>query len=186
MEQANLSKSFCEDLVNRYNPSYNASFKCYVTSSIDDMGLLENFDYYFVGSTTGKAREGMVLTAKGNEYYPHEFVHKLLPKNAKRGRVIEEGLATFLGTRQDIGEYENGLSKLAHDLKTNSEKINFESVISQKVPFNGYQTAYPAGAAICELVFNKAVYWPLKYQLRHCIATPLGKFSPCFIFLALA
>jgi hypothetical protein len=27
-------------------------------------------------------------------------------------------------------------------------------VISQSVRFNGYQTAYPAGAAICEIVYG--------------------------------
>ena len=31
-------------------------------------------------------------------------------------------------------------------------KENFKSVISQSERYNGYQTAYPAGAAICELV----------------------------------
>jgi hypothetical protein len=121
------------------------------------MGLLENFDYYFVGSTTGKAREGMILTAKGNEYYPHEFVHQLLPNNPLRGEVINEGLATFLGTKMDADEYKKmHLEKLAYDLKNTGEKVNFKSVVSQEVRFNGYQTAYPAGAAICELIFNKA------------------------------
>jgi len=157
LEEAKLSIPFCNNIINRFNPSYADSFRYYVISSIDDMGLLENFDYYFVGSTKGKAREGMILTAKGNEYYPHEFVHQLLPKNPNRGLVIEEGLATFLGTKQDTAEYANNyLSKLADDLKNNTDKINFKAVVSQEVKFNGYQTAYPAGAAICELVFNKA------------------------------
>lgn len=47
------------------------------------------------------------------------------------------------------------MQKLAKDLLENPEKINFESVLSQKVRFNGYKTAYPAGAAICEVVYNK-------------------------------
>jgi hypothetical protein len=120
------------------------------------MGLLENFDYYFVGSTNGKARENMIISSQGNEYYPHEFIHQLIPKNPDRSLVIEEGLATYLGTKMNASEYESAyLRKLAYDLKNNSKKINFESVISQEVRFNGYQTAYPAGAAICELVFNK-------------------------------
>ena len=113
----------------------------YVTSSIDDMGLLENFDYYFVGITYGKAPGNRILTAKGNEYYPHEFIHKLLPENKNRGYVIEEGLAMFLGTKMDPREYKDRISKLAYDLKKNSDKINFKSVVSQEVQFNRYQTA---------------------------------------------
>ena len=153
-EAARNAERFCNGIIERFNPDFSNSFEYYVTNSMDDMGLLENFDYYFVGITSGKAREGMILTAKGNEYYPHEFVHKLLPPNPDRGYLIEEGLAVFLGTKEDKAEYENLMHKLATDLKTNSGRINFKSVISQSVRFNGYQTAYPAGAGICELVYN--------------------------------
>ena len=152
--EAEQSLKFSNAIIQRFNPNYNSSFNYYVTTSKDDMGLLENFDYYFVGITTGKAREGMILTAKGNEYYPHELVHKLIPTNPNRGIVIEEGAATFLGTKENKDEYTSLLLKLATDLKTNPEKINFKSVVSQTVRFNGYQTAYPAGAAICELVYK--------------------------------
>lgn len=153
--EAKQGEKFCNRIIKRFNPTYNGTFKFYVTSSIDDMGLLENFDYYFVAITTGKTREGMILTAKGNENYPHEFVHKLLPNNENRGQVIEEGLATFLGTKESEKEYAELLNKLATDLTTNSERFNFKSIISQSVRFNGYQTAYSAGAAICELVYEK-------------------------------
>jgi hypothetical protein len=156
IEKAGKSRQFCADIIRRFNPAYNSTFSYYVTSSVDDMGLLENFDYYFVGVTTGKTRENRILTATADEFYPHEFVHKLLPENAKRGHLIEEGLAVFLGTKMDEAEYAETLSRLARDLKTNSDRINFQSVVAQQVPFNGYQTAYPAGAAICELIFDNA------------------------------
>ena len=153
--EANRADQFCNEIIKRFNPNFDEPFKFYVTNSTDDMGLLENFDYYFVGITTGKAREGMILTANGNEFYPHELVHKLLPPNPNRGHVIEEALATFLGTIQNQVEYDALMKKLATDLSEEPEKINFRSVMSQSVPFNGYQTAYPAGAAICELVYEK-------------------------------
>lgn len=155
VDEAQEAREFCDKIIGRFNPAYNEQFKYYLTSSIDDMGLLENFDYYFVGMTTGIAKKAMILSAKGNENYPHEFVHKLLPVNEKRGKVIDEGLAVFLGTKENESQYREDLSKLASDLANDSEKINFESVMSQKVRFNGYQTAYPAGAALCELVHSK-------------------------------
>jgi hypothetical protein len=151
-QDAARSNTFCDEIIKRFNTSYTGSFKYYLTSNTDAMGLLENFDYYFVGITTGKAREGMILSANGNEYYPHEFIHKLLPVNPERDYVIEEGLAMFLGTKENKEKYESLMNKLAEDLIKNSEKINFQSVMSQTVTFNGYQTAYPAGAGICELV----------------------------------
>ena len=153
-ETSDKAVTFCKRIMQRFNPNFNDSIKYYITSSIDDMGLLENFDYYFAGITTGKAREGMILTSKGSAHFPHEFVHKLLPTNPNRGLVIEEGLAEFLGTKEDPEAYRNRMNKLATDLKHNSEKINFKSVVSQSMTFNGYQTAYPAGAGICELVYK--------------------------------
>jgi hypothetical protein len=154
-ENAKDAWVFCQGIINRFNPGYNQPFKFYITNSIDDMGLLENFDYYFAGITTGKAAEGKILSAKGNESYPHEFVHKLLPENENQGFVINEGLAVFLGTSEDENEYNEMLENLAKDLAQNPEKINFNSVVSQEVRFNGYFTRYPAGAAICEVVSNK-------------------------------
>lgn len=155
-ERAERSTQFCKGVTKRFNPEYTTTFKYYVTSSVDEMGLLENFDYYFVGLTTGKAREHMVLSAKGDEFYPHEFVHKLLPKNENRGLVIEEGLAVYLGTKKNPDEYNSLMAKLAADLKVKGTDLHFESVVSQLIRFNGYQTAYPAGAALCELVYQKA------------------------------
>lgn len=152
-ESAQKSITFCQNILGRFNPTFDSSFKYYLTNNVDQMGLLENFDYFFVGISKGKSRNNMLFSANGNEFYPHEFIHKLLPVNTNRGYVIEEGLAVFLGTKMDSVEYYNLMKKLALDLKSDSKRINFESVISQKIRFNGYQTAYPSGAAICELVF---------------------------------
>lgn len=150
--EAKEAQKFCNHILDRFNPNHNTPFKYYITNNPDDMGILENFDYYFVGITTGKAREGMILTSTGNENYPHEFIHKLIPQNRNRSYLIEEGLAVYLGTRENYEEYSKILNQLAHDVKQNRDIINFKSVISQSKKYNGYQTAYPAGAVICELI----------------------------------
>ncbi len=143
---------FCNDIIARFNPNRQSSpFKFYITNSVDEMGMLENFDYYFSGVTTGKSKEGMVFTAKGNEYYPHEFVHQLLPENTNRSSIIEEGLATYLGTQENRTAYHSIMSQLAEDL-IHTPEINFDTIFDLKVRYNGYQVAYPAGAAICEIV----------------------------------
>ncbi len=154
-EKANKAKAFTQQIITRFNPGYDDVFKFYITDNIDEMGLLSNFDYYFVGITTGFTRKNTIFSAKGNEYYPHEFVHQLLPKNKNRGYLVEEGLATFLGSKESEADYDKLLGQLASDVVDQPKKMNFESIISQKVGFNGYQTAYPAGAALCELVYNE-------------------------------
>jgi len=145
---------FCEKIIKKFNPTFNSKFKFYLTNETDEMGELENFDYYFTGITTGKAREGMILSSKGDEFYPHEFIHKLLPDNENRGYVIEEGLATFLGTKEDLKEYLPILKKLANDFNL-KKSFTLENILNNQTVWNGYPSAYPGGALICEVIHEK-------------------------------
>lgn len=149
--RANVARVFCNDIVRRFNPEFDESFKFYLATGVDDMGELENFDFIFSGVTTGKAREGMILSSKGDESYPHEFIHKLLPVNENRGYVIEEGLATFLGTKEDTEEYLAIMRKLANDYEQ-SDSYSLENILNNTTQWNGYQSAYPGGALICEVI----------------------------------
>ena len=153
--QALKAVEFCQTIIDQYNTTYDDSFNYYLAANVDQMGELENFDYYFAGITTGKAREGMILASRGDEFYPHEFVHKLLKDNPKRGYIIEEGLATFLGTREDKEEYNRVMRRLAGDYLV-TESYTFEEVYSNRTMWRGYPVAYPAGAAICEVVYGQA------------------------------
>jgi len=150
-KRARHSIDFCRTIIERFHPNFNNPFKFYITNGIDRMGLLENFDFYFTGTTTGKAREGMILSAKNDEFYPHEFIHKLLPANKDRGHVIEEGLATFLGTKEDKKEYHAIMKKLADDFNK-TPSYSLENILNNQVEWNGYPVAYPAGALICEVI----------------------------------
>lgn len=150
-ERANKTKLFCDEIVRRFNPEFNGSFSFYLANGVDGMGELENFDYIFSGVTPGKAREGMILSSKGNEFYPHEFIHKLLPVNKNRGQVIEEGLATFLGTKADMAEYSSMMQKLAKDFNK-KESFTLENILNNQTAWNGYPVAYPGGALVCEVI----------------------------------
>lgn len=152
-ERANRAKAFCENIIRRFNPDFNNPFKFYLANGVDGMGELENFDYYFTGITTGKAREGMILSSRGDEFYPHEFIHKLLPNNENRGHVIEEGLATFLGTKENLDEYHSIVQKLAKDYNR-LESFSLENILNNETQWNGYQVAYPGGALICEVIYD--------------------------------
>jgi hypothetical protein len=150
-ERANKALTFCKEIISRFNPDYNKSFSFYLANGVDEMGELENFDYIFSGVTTGKAREGMVLSSKEDEFYPHEFVHKLLPVNKNRGHVIEEGIATFLGTKDDLAEYLSMMQKLAKDYNVR-ESYSLDNILNNTTQWNGYPSAYPGGALICEVI----------------------------------
>jgi len=153
-KQAEKSLRFCKKIIAKYNPTFNRFFKFYLANDVDEMGELENFDYYFVGITTGKSREKMVVSSLGSEFYPHEFIHQLLPKNESRGYVIEEGLATFLGTKENLDEYLSRMRKLANDFNK-KESYSLQNILNNQTKWNGYQTAYPGGALICEVIYEQ-------------------------------
>ena len=44
--------------------------------------------------------------------------------------------------------------KLLSDDVINDSSTNFHSIFDHNNPYKGYQVAYPAGAALCELVFE--------------------------------
>ncbi|MFN8279738.1 MAG: hypothetical protein U0V49_05595 [Saprospiraceae bacterium] len=153
-ERAHKAQLFCQKIISRFNPKYHDSFSFYLANGIDEMGELENFDYIFSGVTTGKAREGMILSGKGDEFYPHEFIHKLLPKNPDRGNVIEEGLASFLGTREELTEYLVMMKKLAKDFNRRNS-YNLQNILNNQTDWNGYPVAYPGGALLCEVIHER-------------------------------
>jgi hypothetical protein len=151
VKKANGALKFCNEIVRRFNPEFNETFRFYLANGVDELGELENFDYVFSGVTTGKAKEGMILSSKVDEFYPHEFIHKLLPVNENRGHVIEEGLATFLGTKEDSNEYLPLMQKLAKDYKRR-KSYSLENILNNTTEWNGYPSAYPGGALICEVI----------------------------------
>ena len=153
-EKANTAISFCRSIINRFNKEFDGKFSFYMANDVDKMGELENFDYYFTGITTGKAREGMILSSLSDEHYPHEFIHKLMPINKDRGYVIEEGVAAFLGTKEDKFKYQSEMKKLADDFNT-TETFTLENILNNNTKWNGYQVAYPGGALICEVIHDK-------------------------------
>jgi hypothetical protein len=154
VKQAEKALAFCNKIISRFNPTFKSKFRFYMVNGKDEMGELENFDYYFTGITTGKAREGMILSSKTDEFYPHEFIHKLLPVNEYRGHVVEEGLATFLGTKVNVDEYFSTMQELANDFKKR-ESYSLENILNNQVDWNGYPVAYPGGALICEVIYEK-------------------------------
>jgi hypothetical protein len=153
IERANKALTFCKEIISRFNGEYDKPFEFYLANGVDEMGELENFDYIFSGVTTGKAREGMILSSTGDEFYPHEFIHKLLPVNEDRGQVIEEGLATFLGTKENLEEYSSMMQKLAEDYNRRAS-YSLENILNNTVQWNGYPVAYPGGALICEVIYE--------------------------------
>lgn len=154
-KKGDFALKFCHKILGRFNPDFKPNFQFYITNSIDDMGRIENFDFYFAGITTGKAREAMILSAKGDEFYPHEFVHKLLPKNEQRGFLIEEGLASFLGTKKgDNRKYVLVVRQLVRDYGRR-DTYTLENILNSDVKWNNYQINYPAGSIICEIIHER-------------------------------
>jgi len=117
------------------------------------LGQLLNFDFFFAGYTTGIGMNDLriLLSGLGSEWYPHEFVHLIVPK-FERHRMIEEGFATWLG-----GAGENTFKESAKILATQLAKndtVTFEEVLNLKWGWQ-YSAYYTTGAIICQCAYDK-------------------------------
>ncbi|MBC7381707.1 MAG: hypothetical protein H7296_01790 [Bacteroidia bacterium] len=137
----------------------------YICDNPDEMGLLFGFAYYYLNHTTGMSYLflNQIFSSKGNEYYPHEFVH-MISKGGKgdtSNYIIQEGMACFLG-EYGSEKYEWRIVKLAKDYGANKPTYTLPVLLKNEAEWNGYQTAYPTGSVLAEIVFDKKGYAGIK------------------------
>lgn len=150
---ATKSSQFCNEIIKQFNFPGLEPFDFYITDSGDELGQLLNFDFYYAGYTTGIGmRENrMLLSGMGSEYYPHEFMHLLLPKQ-DRHWMIEEGFATWKGG-QNGKTFEESAKRLANELAKN-DTISFTDILNKKWGWQ-YAAFYTTGAILCDIAYKK-------------------------------
>lgn len=135
-------------------------FDYYLTYNGDQMGNLINFDFFFAGYTTGISmkKNHILLSGIASEYYPHEFIHMILPP-FERHPFIEEGIATWLGGTNNQS-FEEVSKRLAQEIDLHPE-IQFQDILSKKWGWelNAY---YTTGAILSKAAYEKLP--PLAFQ----------------------
>lgn len=152
-ELAANANQFCNELIKEYKFPEWKPFEFYITETVDDIGKLLNFDFYFAGITTGIGdnEKRMLFSGLGSEYYPHEFVHLILPE-FDRHALVEEGFATWKGG-QDRKTFEESAELLANELAKN-DTVTFSGVINKKWGWQ-YASFYITGAVFCKAAYDK-------------------------------
>jgi hypothetical protein len=117
------------------------------------MGKLLNFDFLFAGYTTGIGmnENRILLSGQGSEFYPHEFVHLIVPAS-ERHSMIEEGFASWQGG-QGGKSFEESARTLAAEIYANQE-ISFQEVLNKKWGWQ-YAAFYTTGAILCKAAYDK-------------------------------
>jgi hypothetical protein len=155
---------FCDSIASLLHITYFDTINFYICNSPDEMGLLFGYEFYYLNYRTGMTNKWLnqIFSAKADEYYPHEFIHLILgSKNEYRNYIIEEGLACFLGELNSI-KYKKQIINLAKDYLSNKPSYTLNNLLSNSVGNNGYETAYPTGSIIAEIVYEKKGYAGLR------------------------
>lgn len=152
-ELAVKANEFCNQVKDEFNFPDWKPFDFYITESGDELGRLLNFDFFSAGYTTGIGfnEKRILLSGIGSEYYPHEFVHLIVPK-AERHSLIEEGFATWKGG-QDGKAFEESASRFANELSKN-DTVTFVDVLNRKWGWQ-YAAYYTTGAILCDSAYKK-------------------------------
>lgn len=150
---ATKANQFCSELSQEFKFQEWKPFEFYITESADEMGKLLNFDFYFAGITTGIGDNDkrILLSGSGSEYYPHEFVHLILPK-FYRHALIEEGFATWKGG-QGGKTFEESAELLANKLAEN-DTVTFTDILNKNWGWQ-YASFYTTGAVLCKAAYAK-------------------------------
>jgi hypothetical protein len=150
---ADKANQFCNQIASEFQFPEWEPFDFYVTQSGDELGRLLNFDFYFAGYTTGMGlnEKRILLSGFGSEYYPHEFIHLILPKFGRHA-LIEEGFASWKGG-QGGKTFEESAKMFAYELAKN-DTVTFSDVLNKKWGWQ-YSAFYTSGAILCNSAFEK-------------------------------
>ncbi len=151
---ATKANQFCNELSKEFKFPEWKPFEFYITESADEMGKLLNFDFYAAGYTTGIGENDkrILFSGMGSEYYPHEFVHLILPKFDRHG-LIEEGFATWRGGQGGGKTFEESAELLANELAKN-DTVTFSDILNRKWGWQ-YASFYTTGAVFCKAAYDK-------------------------------
>jgi hypothetical protein len=152
-ELATKASQFCNEITEKFKFHEWEPFDFYITDSGDELGKLLNFEFYFAGYTTGIGMNDnrILLSGMGSEYYPHEFIHLVVPKH-DRHWIIEEGFATWKGG-QGGKTFEESAKLLAIELAKN-DTITFYDVLNKKWGWQ-YFAFYTTGAIFFKVAYDK-------------------------------
>lgn len=147
------ANQFCKELSEEFKFPEWKPFEFYITESGDEMGRLLNFDFYSAGYTTGIGDNDkrVLLSGMGSEYYPHEFVHLVVPKFDRHG-LIAEGFATWKGG-QGGQTFEESAELLANELAKN-DTVTFADILNKNWGWQ-YASFYTTGAVFCKAAYDK-------------------------------
>lgn len=88
---------------------------------------------------------------RGSEYYPHEFIHLIVPEFDRHG-LIEEGFATWKGG-QGGKTFEESAKLFANELSKN-DTVTFSDVINKNWGWQ-FSAFYTTGAIFCNSAYEK-------------------------------
>lgn len=125
----------------------------YLTESRDAMCALLGIEYYsYPPSGLSYPSEHIILSGRGDAWYPHELVHIIFRDFDSAHHVVREGVATWLGG--SLGEeFDVLLARYVGDKKP-SDVPSFVRLFTD--PYLAQDDVYILGGALCKAVFVKS------------------------------
>lgn len=125
----------------------------YITESRDAMCALLGIEYYsYPPSGLSYPSENIILSGRGDAWYPHELVHIVFRDFDDAHPVVREGVATWLGG--SLGEEFDVLLARYIGGKKPSDVPSFVQLFTD--PYLAQDDVYILGAALCKAVYAKA------------------------------
>lgn len=150
-KDAAAADGFAAELTSIFRSKIRKPLKYYVCTDVNQLGLLQNFSFYFAGYTTGVTKANKLIFSSKGAFHAHELVHLFLPENSNRNYIVEEGLAEFYGTKkQSVEDYRKNQEILVQEITVRN--ISVRSFFDgSELSFN-FNFRYGLGSLICDFV----------------------------------
>jgi len=161
---AKNATEFCNRVTKEFQFPEWKPFDFYIAENADELGQLLNFDFFFAGHTTGLGMNAnrILLGGFGSEWYPHEFVHLLVPDKERHG-LINEGFATWQGGAMEK-TFEESANILASQIAIH-DTVTFRDILNKQWGWQ-YAAYYTTGAIFCKLAYDKGGITAVKKLLE--------------------
>jgi hypothetical protein len=153
LERAVHAATFCDSIAEVF-PFFDIKpFEFYVTDSPELLDIMIGLEYSLSGfpRTRSMVNHGMLFTALGDEWNPHELVHMVVGNQLNPHPVMDEGFPGWVGG-WDGGTYQQQMKGVARWLWEHPE-VQFDDLMTEWYTYDYPGLEYVPGAVLCDLAY---------------------------------
>ena len=153
LERAVHAATFCDSIVDVF-PFFDITpFEFYITDSPEMLDIMIGIEYSLSGfpATRAMVNHGMLFTARGDEWNPHELAHMVVANQHNPDPVVARGFPGWVGG-WDGASYRENMKGVSAWLWENPD-VSFDDLVNGTGRYGYPGLEVVPGAVLCDLAY---------------------------------